>query len=153
MRATLHRRLVGTLSALALLVLGITVAQPAAPAHADGCLPLNICGTVVNYLPASSVVKVADFGTGTETCRTWNAGNQRCRTYWLPSGQSTVDIKGANWDADGLMVERSYAWASYPGFPLVERVVPGFTWTKINTLQSAQCVSSSTYGAMCIYYP
>jgi hypothetical protein len=147
------RRFFSAAIALSVLAFVVVLAQPARPAEAAGCLPLNICGTVVNHLPSSYTVKVAEFGVGSERCATWNAGTITCRTYWLPSGKSTVDIKGANWDADGVMVERSYAWANYlANVPIVERVVPGFTWSKITTVQSAECVTSSTYGAMCIYF-
>ena len=84
-----------------LFFLGASVLT-ATPAYA------GVRGDIRNDLPASYTVKIATFGGGSSSCRTWNAGTQRCTHWWLPSGKADEGTDGIRpgMDTDGFMVEQ-----------------------------------------------
>lgn len=98
----------------------------AVPAHA-------VLGDVMNRLPSQYVVKVAEFGTGTQSCRT-ATGTVRCAHWWLPSGRSDDQIR-PGMDTDAFMVEREVLVIRAG----LARRVPAFEYTRISDLANVEC--------------
>ncbi|TPQ17133.1 hypothetical protein [Streptomyces sporangiiformans] len=103
----------------------------------------------MNKLPSNYTVKIAYFGQGSAECRTWNAGKQTCKHWWLPGGKSSKDILGTWSDTDGFMVESTY-WVNDHGDGGEDpKKVSGGTWTKISSHEIARCDERPAYGAFC----
>ncbi|MFC5824204.1 hypothetical protein [Nonomuraea insulae] len=118
-------------------LLGVTLLT-ATPAHA------GVLGDVRNDLPSSYTVKIGTFGGGTSTCKTWNAGSQRCYHWWLPSGRDDDGIR-PGMDTDGFMVEQPVLVVLRTGVGIH---VAAFSWTKISDLESVRCSLSPS--ASCV---
>lgn len=110
---------------------GLVGALGTQPAHAGNCTWNTFCGTVSNQLSGSYTVKIAEFGTGTERCPTVNAGTMTCKTYWLPSGETSTGI-GVK-DADGVMIESTWIYdnSSDP--------ISAYRWVKFGDFTSVVC--------------
>lgn len=124
------KRIGGVLAAAGLSVSTVVLGAPQAEAGAFD-------GDVTNRLPSSYTVKIATFGGGSERCAVDGGATYNCTTYWLPSGQSDDQIRGRNWDADGVMVEQSYKVERWGGTS--SHWVSGFTWTKFSSVENATC--------------
>ncbi|SMC62157.1 hypothetical protein [Kibdelosporangium aridum] len=98
----------------------------ALPAHAT-------LGDVLNRLPSNYVVKVAEFGMGTQSCRLATT-TVRCAHWWLPSGQSDDQIR-PGMDTDAFMVEREVLVIRAG----LARRVPAFEYTQIGDLANVEC--------------
>ncbi|MEV4172370.1 hypothetical protein [Nonomuraea sp. NPDC049709] len=123
-----------------LFFLGASVLT-ATPAYA------GVRGDIRNDLPASYTVKIATFGGGSSSCRTWNAGTQRCTHWWLPSGKADEGTDGIRpgMDTDGFMVEQPVLVVLPTGVAIR---VAAFTWTKISDFEDVHCSVSG--GARCV---
>ncbi|WP_157563686.1 hypothetical protein [Micromonospora chokoriensis] len=141
------------LAAAALAIPGqaSAAALPTDPAIPNGAgadvSPLGVTdGDVTNQLPSSYTVKIADLGGGSTSCPTWTAAGASttyaCTTWWLPSGQSDDQIRGANFDTDGFMVESAYTVKENRTGGRTYSV-PAFKWVKFSSGLNVNCSVSS----------
>jgi hypothetical protein len=146
------RRMVSTRRRIAALSLAVgcalslaTITAPVAQAASSvSPQPLGWAdGDVTNRLSAAYTVKIAVFGTGTQTCDIWNSTDFKCVHWWLPSGQADDQIRGSNFDTDGFMVESNYRVIEDG----VTYYVGARRWTRISNGENVNCYYSG--GPIC----